>query len=169
MQTDNGVRELAAGDDVRGDRNAQRQTGLGVILGVLWVAGEATFSLLCREFPALPPFAAIIAVYFVVKLLGDLLCSLTRRSVHEWGYLDDYLINELAFGYSVYAIPLAIAQAIACIYFPAGTLPWRLSASALLAVGVWGVLRRRREYELAHSHKLGRRVRIKHGLGEGNL
>lgn len=151
------------------NRNSRRPRSLVWIMLLQMVVGEATFSFLHARFPPLPAFAAIIAVYFVVKVLGDGLCHLTKRSVHEWGYIDDYIINELVFGYLNYVIPLSFAQAIAVIYFPTDSLPWRLSATALLAVSVWGILRRKKEYELAQAHKLGRRVRIKHGLtGEGN-
>lgn len=114
----------------------------------------------------MPAIAAIAVVYVVVKVLGDGLCWLTRRSVHEWGYLDDYIINELVFGYTFYVLPLSFAQAIAVAYFPTDSLPWRLSATAALAVAVWAILRRKKEYELAQTHQLGRRVRIKYGLPE---
>lgn len=149
-------------------RGASRRRSLLWILLILWLAGEATFSALHAKLPAAPTFAVLVAVYYVVKLLGDLLCQLTGRSAHEWGYLDDYLINELVFGYVFYALPLSFAQAVAAVLFPTDSLPWRIAATALPAVVVWGILRRKKEYELAHAHKLGRRVRIKFNLpGEG--
>lgn len=145
-------------------RGAARRRGLLWILLILWLAGEAIFSGLHARLPGAPVFAILVAVYFSVKMLGDLLCQLTGRSAHEWGYLDDYLINELVFGYVFFALPLSFAQAIAAVLFPTDSLPWRFAASALPAVLVWGILRRKKEYELAHAHKYGQRVRIKYNL-----
>lgn len=141
--------------------------------GLIWIAlialavGEAVFTVLHQNWPGLYPFTILIAVYYAVKLVGDLLSLLTKRVKHEWRYIDGYVINELIIGWSFFAIPLAFAQSVPMLLFPADSLPWRACASALLAALSWLVMRRKKELELTLTRQLGRRVRAKYDLGGG--
>lgn len=146
----------------------RRSPGLSGLIGmalVAWLAGEVTFTLIHNAWPGLSSFVVLVFVYFVVKITGDILSLVTRRAQGEWGYFDDYLLNELAIGWTFFALPLSIAQSVPMLLYPVDSLPWRIWATAGFAALIWGVMRRKKEYEATLIRPLGRRVRAKYGLG----
>jgi hypothetical protein len=146
----------------------RRSPGLSGVVGmalVAWLVGEVTFTLVHNTWPGLSSFMVLVFVYFVVKITGDILCLITRRAQGEWGYFDDYLLNELAIGWTFFALPLSIAQSVPMLLYPIDSLPWRIWATAAFAALIWGVMRRKKEYEATLVRPLGRRVRAKYGLG----
>jgi hypothetical protein len=68
---------------------------------VAWLVGEVTFALVHNTLPGLSSFVVLIFVYYAVKITGDVLCLIVGRAKGEWGYFDDYLLNELAIGWPV--------------------------------------------------------------------
>lgn len=127
------------------------------------LAGELVLSGILRLWPAVDAALAVNIMYIAVKLGGDLMCRITRRSVDEWGSPLNYL-TEIINHWLTYSVLLAFLQVYFAGLAARGTLGWRIGISSFIADVVYIGLRRKKEIELANAHVLGRRAKVKYGL-----
>lgn len=130
-------------------------------LTVVAVGAFAAAEILCDlaqvVWSGMPLFVRLLALVLVTRLAGDFFYWRLEPRRRTWLYWDDYLAHQV-FPHFLWGVPLAVAQALADIWFSRVFWVHLLATSALPATLLYVATRYLDELAEDRGHRPGRRL-----------
>ncbi|MDI7250591.1 MAG: hypothetical protein QME93_11075 [Bacillota bacterium] len=130
-------------------------------LGMVGICAFAAAEILCdlAQFlwSGMPVFVRLLALVLVTKVVGDFTYWRLEPRRRTWLYWDDYLAHHL-FPHFLWGVPLAVAQALAAIWFVTVFWVHLVAVSALPATILYVITRYLDEVAQDRGHRPLRRL-----------
>ncbi|MDI6894387.1 MAG: hypothetical protein AB1503_07915 [Bacillota bacterium] len=130
-------------------------------LGIVGICAFAAAELLCDLaqliWSGMPPFVRLLALVLITRLVGDFCYWRLEPRRRTWLYWDDYLAHHV-FPHFLWGVPLAVAQALAVMWFVSVFWVHLLAVSALPATILYVITRYLDELAEDRGHRPGRRL-----------